>query len=371
MPLYLLNLGAKNEANAMSWMAISLVCLGTARLVCAPLWGLLSDRFGRKAMLLRSLGCLALTSTLFGIASAPWQVVIILTAHGMLSGYDGPGVALLSVSVPEAELRSSLAMTTSAKFIGQTIGPAIGAVLALALGYRGAVFGATFVAIMVTIGIALFAPNDRIAHTDPARASIKPSTPFKPSKQFWFAILIYSVLMSLVQLIRLILPFALKGMNSGEVTGLAGIAFSVGGFASAFGVLFLSARLFRVGRFRQMLAAGFAGTTLAYVMMALSGTVPLYIAAFGLISLVQAVMIPPINALIAFNTPEARRGTAFGIAAAGQALATVMGPAGATFIAATSYTAGYAAIAFVCGTLALLTFILLREPGEAARPVTS
>ena len=55
LPFYALKLGATSDANALFWVAVANICQGVTRLATGPVWGVLSDRFGRKMIFLRSL----------------------------------------------------------------------------------------------------------------------------------------------------------------------------------------------------------------------------------------------------------------------------------------------------------------------------
>ena len=55
LPLYALDLGADSDADALFWVAVATATQGVARLLTGPLWGVISDRYGRKVMFLRAL----------------------------------------------------------------------------------------------------------------------------------------------------------------------------------------------------------------------------------------------------------------------------------------------------------------------------
>ena len=57
---------------------------GVARLLTGPIWGVLSDRLGRKLMLLRALYLATPTTLIAALIGAPWQISIALAfqAHG-------------------------------------------------------------------------------------------------------------------------------------------------------------------------------------------------------------------------------------------------------------------------------------------------
>jgi DHA1 family multidrug resistance protein-like MFS transporter len=133
LPLFLLEVGAKSEADALFWVAIGTAVQGVARLVTGPVWGVLSDRYGRKMMFLRALYFGSLTTLIMAFVNEPWQVAIGFACQGLFSGFVPAAVALVSVSVSDSRLNSSLSFVTGAQYLGTTVGPALGALLATSL----------------------------------------------------------------------------------------------------------------------------------------------------------------------------------------------------------------------------------------------
>src|SRR5262245_32295842 len=140
LPLYLLELGAASETEALFWVATGTAVQGVARLITTPVWGVASDRYGRKLMFLRALYFGSLTTLIMAFMTEPWQVTIGFACQGLFSGFVPAAVALTSVSVDDSRLNSSLALVTGAQYLGSTLGPALGAVLASLLGFQGAIF---------------------------------------------------------------------------------------------------------------------------------------------------------------------------------------------------------------------------------------
>ena len=102
LPLYALDLGAKSDADAVAWVALAVATQGVGRLASSALWGLLSDRWGRKLMLLRALYLASITFAFAAAAQAPWHLAIALGCQGFFSGFVPASVALVSVSVPDS-----------------------------------------------------------------------------------------------------------------------------------------------------------------------------------------------------------------------------------------------------------------------------
>ena len=364
LPLFALEVGATDEADALYWVAVAFGVQGASRLVIGPLWGWLSDRVGRRVMFLRALYGTALINVLLGLVASPWQMVVVMGLVGAFSGFNPAAVALTSVTVPDRQLKRSLNLVTSAQYLGQTVGPGVGAVLVVWLGYRGAIHVAALIIAAVATIVIFHVPNDKIASTIQKDGSenTAPLESFHLSVQLALAIFLYFVLMATANLVRVAAPIELKGIVGADVTVINGTAFMLGGVASVVGVFLLSARFFRLGHLRLAMAAFSLATGVAFALLAFSGTVPMYVLVFSLLSMLQSAMMPTTNTLIAFNVTAARRGTAFGLASGAQALAFMAGPACAAYFAATSFQFGHLGLALFFLALTALVLKVLREP---------
>ena len=106
-----------------------------AQLVCAPLWGRLSDRIGRKPVLLISLFGTAVGSLLTGVASGVAGGLALLFIGRIIDGASGASVSVAQASVADVAAprdRARLMGLLGAAFgVGFVAGPAIGAIGAL------------------------------------------------------------------------------------------------------------------------------------------------------------------------------------------------------------------------------------------------
>ena len=363
LPLYMLQVGAKDEPAAVFWVAVGMSAQGVGRLIGGPLWGLLSDRLGRKKMFVRAVYSAALTAFVLSLIVSPWQVAIALALQGLLSGFIPAAVALTSVSVPDAKVRDALNAVSGAQYLGSAIGPAVGAAMALAFGYRGAIFCSGLLIAAVATAVVFLVPADSVRkkERDPSGGATA-LAPFKPTLQFALAILLYFTLFAMATFRSVATPIALKGIAGASVTQATGLAFAMGGIASAVGVWALSTRFFRQLRLRKVLAITCVLTALGHLLLALSNSVWLYVLAFTLASFLNASMMPATNTMIALNVSRERRGTAFGIGSAAQAIAFMVGPMGAAMFATISLKAGFVGVSIVLLALAALVALAVREP---------
>lgn len=102
-----------------------------AQLLFAPFWGRLSDRIGRKPLLIMSLFGTALGSLITGLAGAIW----VLFVGRIIDGISGASVSVAQAAVadvsPPGQRARYMGLIGAAFGVGFVAGPAIGAMAAL------------------------------------------------------------------------------------------------------------------------------------------------------------------------------------------------------------------------------------------------
>ncbi len=367
LPLYMQHLGATSDVDALFWVGVATTGQGIARLISGPIWGILSDRLGRKLMFVRALVFATATTAIAAFATEPWHVAVAFACQGFFSGFIPAAIALTSVTVPDHKLGGALGMVTAAQFLGNTVGPAAGAGLAVLFGLRGAIVAGALMPAMAALMVFVAVPKDSVGPaskpSDAGPVAARPSARSIVSLQFLLAIFLYFFLFAASQLVRLATPLALKEhVAENHLEAIVGAAFTLGGVASVVGVVVVARRWVRPGRFVVMLVVGSIATGVAHLFLAVSPNAVAFLAFFATLSLLQAAMIPATNTLIASNVPRERRGTAFGFASSAQAIAFMVGPMSAAAFAAISLSIGFAILAVLFLLLALLVGFALREP---------
>ncbi|MGE0056802.1 MAG: MFS transporter [Dehalococcoidia bacterium] len=366
LALYVLELGATSDANALFWVFIGTSTQGAARLLTSPLWGMLSDRYGRKMMLLRSLYFSGLTFIVAAVVQAPWQLTFACGLQGVFAGQVGPAAALISVTVPDHELNSSLSKLNAGQYIGTTIGPMMGAALGFFLGFREVILIAGILPIVSGVAVQLFVPRDVVEVTRNAKGEKTKLEPFKWTFQFGLAVLLYLVLFAINQLVRFVTPLDLKSMtHTDNVKSISGILFSLGGAVSAISVMFIGPSVFKPGRIGIMLGVSFIAVAVSLLAMGFAPSVVLFAVGFLMMAFLVSAMVPVTNTLIAANVSRARRGTAFGIAASAQAVALFIGPGGGALFGAFGYEYGFIVSSVLMLGVGVFLFFTLKEPRTA------
>ncbi len=97
----------------------------------APVWGGLSDRFGRKPLLVLGVLGNALTQLFFGLATHLWMLFAARVLAGILSSATLPtAMAYVGDSTSEDQRSSGMGLMGAAMGVGMVIGPGAGGLLA-------------------------------------------------------------------------------------------------------------------------------------------------------------------------------------------------------------------------------------------------
>jgi DHA1 family multidrug resistance protein-like MFS transporter len=97
MPFYIEKLGAGGRE--LGWL---LSTYSLMQLIFAPLWGILSDRIGRKPVLTMGVLGYTITLLLFGLSTSFWMLFLARTLSGVLSSATMPtAMAYIGDHAPE------------------------------------------------------------------------------------------------------------------------------------------------------------------------------------------------------------------------------------------------------------------------------
>ncbi len=135
-----------------------------AQFVVAPMLGRLSDRIGRKPVLILSLAGTAVGSLATGLATAPWMLMAARAFDGASGATLGVAQAAVADIAPPRRRAALLGMLGAAFGIGFTIGPAISGVAVLLGGRRAPFFVAAAIAAANGIATVVRFPNTKTLH---------------------------------------------------------------------------------------------------------------------------------------------------------------------------------------------------------------
>jgi MFS family permease len=107
--------------------AFALQALG--QLVMGPVWGALSDRYGRRPVLLATIGLAAGLELLTAMSPALWATYVLRALVGLCAGNVACASALISDATPPKERSRGMMLIGIAFGLGFTLGPAAGALV--------------------------------------------------------------------------------------------------------------------------------------------------------------------------------------------------------------------------------------------------
>jgi DHA1 family multidrug resistance protein-like MFS transporter len=115
-------------------LAISISPLMTA--LTGPIWSSMGEKYGRKAMIERSIVCIGIGIGLMAVASSPIHVVALRGIVGGLGGISVAALAAITATTPRRDIGPAVGTLQAAQTAGNMFGPLLGGVLGAAVGMR-------------------------------------------------------------------------------------------------------------------------------------------------------------------------------------------------------------------------------------------
>jgi MFS transporter, DHA1 family, multidrug resistance protein len=126
MPFYITHFGAGGSA-----LGVMMAVYSIMQFIFAPLWGRLSDRVGRKPVLLIGIAGYALSFVVMGFAGSILMLIISRALAGILSSATLPTAMAYMADTTEAKDRSrGVGLMGAAMGMGMIFGPTLGGIMA-------------------------------------------------------------------------------------------------------------------------------------------------------------------------------------------------------------------------------------------------
>ncbi|MBI2861524.1 MAG: MFS transporter [Chloroflexi bacterium] len=103
----------------------------------APLWGVLADRYSRKAVMVRSLLVEALVFTIAAVAQQVQHFLLARVLLGLAFGNNAIALATISLAAPERRVATAISLVQMTFPLGISLGPLLGSFLINLFGVRG------------------------------------------------------------------------------------------------------------------------------------------------------------------------------------------------------------------------------------------
>lgn len=334
MPLYIRELGVQNDADVVHWAGVANAATAVTMALCAPLWGSLADRFGRKAMVLRSMLGGAVVLGLMGYCQNVGQLVFCRFLQGVLTGTVTASVALVASVTPRERSGYTLGMMYAAVLVGVAFGPLLGGWLTETYGFRLAFVLAGVLVLAGGLLVQVFAEETFVAPT-PAQGDA-PGT-FREvlsSGGFLAAVFALFTIQLATSAPSPVFPLFVEQIQGTreKLKLVTGIVISVGGFSAALSAAFFGRFSDAWGHKRVLVATTlFAGGI--SVLHAFVANIWQLGGLRLLLGLGAAGMMPAANAIIRDITHEKNLGKAYGVTSCLSCLGMALGPLAGAYLA--------------------------------------
>ncbi len=366
LSLYVDTMGkfTRNELSLYSGLAYAATYLVTA--LASPFWGRLADRTGRKLMLIRAAGGMALVFFLMGLVTNVWELIGLRLLQGVFSGYISNANALIATQVPKSKSGQALGTLVTGNVSGTLLGPLLGGILASFFSYR-VTFFITGGLLLSVFFLTLFLVHEEFKPVAKelmlsTRGVIKRLT---NSRMVFGMFVTTMIIQAANNSIAPILALYVRQImhNSPTTTLFSGIVAAVPGIATLFAAPFLGKLGDKVGSDR-IIIIGFILAILVYIPMAFVTNVWELIALRFLIGIANAAMLPAVQAILAKNTPYEITGRVFSWNQSFQAMGNVAGPMIGSVI---SSMFNYAGVFISTAILVILNLILVYNNTKVIR----
>lgn len=316
--------------DAPAWQIVMLFSVfSVGQFIGEPFWGKLSDRIGRKPVLIVTISMVGLTYAAFAFAPNIWVAFALRFLNGVFAGNISTLQGALADITPPEKRAGRMGIMAAAFSAGFSTGPAIGGFLAQpsrgALGFQLPLLVAAGFALASALAVILLVREHR-----PQGAPLKRVKSARIREGFAHPIISRVVMISFIAVIGFAGIEATYGLWTEHRFGWGprqiGLAFLVIGLAGAFFQAVLTGRLARRFGEARVLTGGLVFIGLGVATQGLSPNWPVAMLGFLFVCFGQSICFPNVSALISRAAPPDRQGEMLGLNTSGMALARIVGP---------------------------------------------
>jgi MFS family permease len=306
-----------------------------AQLIATPVIGRLSDKYGRKPLLLLSLFGTSVSLLLFGLARSAIWLFVARVLDGITGGNVSVAQAAIADSTDTKDRAQAFGVLGAAFGVGFVLGPALGGVLST-ISISAPFFAASGLALVgVLVGVGIFAETNvtrevkpRTGHLIDVRELV--GAFFSPTVGSVFTV----SLLSLIAMNSMII-----GFQSYTVDVLALSSFQIGVIFSLFGVMTIIMQGFgirylmaKVTSKRRLVRGSLLLGGILLASVALSQGVVMFVGLLLAYGAVNSPISPVLTSLLSERTNVEDQGGVLGLNQAYTSLAQIIGPLAAGLV---------------------------------------
>ncbi len=371
----------KNMGAGALELGLLMASMSAMQFLFAPLWGRISDRTGRKPVLIVGLLGFALSFVMVGFSTQLWMLFVALIVGGILTAGIWPAVLAYIADITTSEERGNLmGYAGAASGLGIIAGPAISSILTI-WGMTMPFFASSALGLVTAIAGFLFLPESLRRDPTAGREEKMPvlSTLRTPLGLFFFLMLFVSFALACIDTTYVyflsdrfgmselpsMMPFlgghlALTGPN------VLGIVFTALGLTAVVSQLAVGRMMQKLGE-EKTIIVGFGFLCAGMASVAVAADLASLVLVTCMAGLGGNLLNPAINTLVSKRTPQGRQGAAMGLLGSFNSIGRVLGPSAGGFAYVVSMLLPYlgsAAIGLV--SMALVHFLAPGAAGKAS-----
>ena len=328
LPFYAETFGASALAVGLLNTSFSLM-----QFLFAPFWGRLSDRVGRRPVILIGLFGSAVSYLLFGLASSLTMLFAARIAAG-IAGANIPTAQAYMADVTTPENRAKgMGLLGAAFGLGFIFGPAIGGFLSQ-WGYQAPSFFASGLSLANFIAAWFLLPESRPAHErrPAARETRLAGLRRAVSRRGMPAILaVYFIVVTAFSSFEMNFSLYSEYRFGFDSTSIGYVFAFIGATLALVQGVFVGRVVRWLGE-RRVIQAAIALIAAGLALVPLAGGVPLLVAACGLLAAGMGFNTPSITSLISRLSHADEQGGILGLSQSVASLARIIGPAWGGFL---------------------------------------
>ncbi len=370
LPYYALRMDAQEWM--IGWLIAS---FSIAKLASAPWWGRLSDRYGRRPIIIAALGLSAIAFFVFGFSSSLWMLFLSRIIQGFGGGTTGVLQAYVGDAFEPKERAKALGWLTASTSAGVMIGPAIGS-LTFRLGPAAPGIVAGLLCVLNVAFAWKLLPESTPRANGKTGPSAGPSRSVKaamwevlrtPGHEVSLLIWIYTVgMLGFISTTGVLVLYLQSGFAVTETT--VGIFFVyVGATGVVMRALILGRLVDWLGEIKVM-RIGAILLMLGILFLAIPDSIIMLGLVWALVPIGTACLFPATSASVTHRVSESEFGQALGVQQAFGGVARVAGPIWATAVyQGFGVEMPFFIAAGIVAVAVLLTF-LVKPPAQPVTP---
>lgn len=360
LPLYLSQLGVTEGLNFWSGVVVSAHFVSSMFML--PVWGKLSDRVGRKPMIVRAGLSLSVIYIATSFATQAWHVALLRFLNGALTGFIPMSTALIGTNTPPQYAPRFVASLQTSAAAGSIIGPVIGGTLAGLFGVKGGLVASGVLVFISTVLALIFVQERHQPVPQEDKTSIMADVQQAIASPVMWVVLFISLLGQAASTgVQPVLVLHIEEMlGAGANVALTGLIMALPGVAFV-----LSAtrwvRLMDKHPVTRLITIAFVGTGIMYMASGAMQTMWTFAPMFFVASVFVAAFRPVGAAMITSDVEPDFRGRGFALQTTASTIGGLIGPIIAGLIADLY---GRNAVFIAIGALLVVSPLVLRRHNE-------